>query len=632
MNFKSPTLQRRLSQQPGYISIPHGLASGPVQADVSQVRADWFEEVRTASIEAIEAMLRVEPDLVNRTDASGASAMMLAIRLGHVDVVDLLREHGANIVECAEHPNDQRASELVRAANGLQASLLAPTEFAERLGRFHAPDSVVGRNALTYAVACGASNAMIELLVGPRHCDGASSPIDRLNVLDGLGQSPLSLAVEKCNDAHADPAAGSKLAGRDTLSRVATLLALGARPDLEDGRKRTALTLAARAGNAVLVDLLLTNGARASGGEMPHTALVVSALRGHAAVTATLWQAVLKESGASDVAVGQQAAAALVLAAETGHAEVVGTLLKLALTHGVGWAPAVLGEALDKAVTRGHAAVADHLLSHNAAAEWDGNKRLRLLVAAIRHEVPIPFAALWWCWSADVLPFKARRGRLLQAAAAAGADDVVAAIIKKPTEPSTIRAALDAAVERGHCSTIRILLKKAPSLVEGASGVHLLETALAAGQAESFHLLRQYGAALDKVAPQNLVPTVSGHWHLLDAVLALYVDPAAVLAQALTEIDSVEGTRKLLELGAGNVEHAQAVVTAIRYAASTGNLPVVELLLTSQAASAMHDSELSALKSAVETDRLLSAAADPAFARVLELFDSALDRRRQANS
>ncbi|KWT96956.1 MULTISPECIES: hypothetical protein [unclassified Variovorax] len=631
MNFKSPPLQRRLSQ-PGYISIPHGIPSGPIQTDVSQVGADWFREVRTASTEAIEAMLKVEPDLVNCTDASGASALMLAIRLGHVDVVGLLREHGANIVECAQHANDQHASELVKAANGLQASLLAPAEFAERLGRFHAPDSAVGRNALTYAVACGAGNAIIELLVGPRHCDCASSPLDRLNVLDGLGQSPLSLAVEKCNDAHADPAPASELARRDTLSRVATLLALGARPDLEDGRKRTALTLAARAGNAALVDLLLMNGARASGGEMPHTALVVSALRGHAGLIAKLWQAVLKESGASGVAIGQQAAAALVLAAEAGHTAVVATLLELALTHGVGWAPAVLGEALDKAVIRGHASVAEYLLSHNAAAEWDGSKRLRLLVAAIRNEVPVPFAALWRCWSADVLPFKARRGRLLLAAAAAGADDVVAAIIKKPTEPTTVRAALDAAVERGHCSTIRTLLTKAPSLVEGANGVHLLEAALAAGQAESFHLLRQYGAGLDKVAPQNLVPAVCGHWHLLDAVLALYVDPAAVMAQALTEIDSAEGTRKLLELGAGNVEHTQAVVTAIKYAASTGNLPVVELLLSSKAASALRDSELSALKSAIATDRLLSATADPAFARVLELFDRVLDRRRQADS
>lgn len=629
----SPTSQRRLSQ-PGSITIPPEPAPRRVQADAPEVAFKWFEEVRTASLETIEALLRAEPGLVQRTDESGASALMLAIRLGRVDVVSLLQEHGADVVECAQHPNDRHAIALVEAAAGLQASRLAPTKFAERLGYFHAPGSMVGRNALTYAIACGASNAIIELLAGPRHCDGASYLLDRLNVLDGLGQSPLSLAVEKCNDAHADLATPrSELARRDTLSRIAALLALGAKPDLEDDKKRTALTLAARAGNAALVDLLLTHGARASGGQMPQTALVASALRGHAVLIPTLWQALLMECGASDVSVGQQAAAALVLAAEAGHTEVVATLLKIALFHDAVLAPAVLSVALEKAVLRGHASVAEHLLSHKAAAEWDGNKRLRLLEEAIRHEAPAAFVALWRSWSADVLRFPARRGRLLLAAAAAGRDDVVAAIMKKATEPRTIGTALGAAVEQGHCSTVRILLEKAPSCVEGANGARLLAAALASGQAESFQLLQQYGAGLDKAAPQNLVPALAvyGHWHMLDAVLALYVDPAAILAEALSEVDSVEGTRKLLALGAGNVRHEQAVVAALRCAASAGNVPVVDLLLTSEAATAMRDSELAALKSAIATDGLLSMSVDPAFARVLDMFDTVLDRRRQAS-
>lgn len=212
---------------------------------------DVFDLVRKGDLAGLETMLAIDPELVRRTDASGATPLMVAA----------YRRDGIGFVRPEDNPAFSFLAERLKAPNLFEACLLKRSDLVRDAvvadPRQARAASQNGRTLLHYAAYVGDLATMDILLDAKADIDAPAK---------GVFLSP--------------PIVQAILGGR--TAAVERLLARGARLDvrLDDGS--TPLHEAAQLGRTEIVGRLLQAGAdstaRRSDGRTPAEAAI---LRGH---------------------------------------------------------------------------------------------------------------------------------------------------------------------------------------------------------------------------------------------------------------------------------------------------------------------------------------------------------------
>jgi ankyrin repeat protein len=287
---------------------------------------------------------------------------------------------------------------------------------------------------------------------------------------------------------------------------------------------------------------------------------------------------------------------------------------------------------LVRAVRAGQTDLVAFLLTLGAG-KGDGGQQRRVLEMAIGRGDPACVGVLWARWREDVLRNAGRRHALLCLAAAAGFDTLVNAIVQQKCRAKHAAArqqAIDDAVERaiegGHLSTVNILLKVSTPLQSDHPGrQRWLLKALAAGHAAVFEQLLERGVALNAASPVSLLAAAASgeKAEVLDTLLPRLPRPVP-LGEALVQVCTTGAAALLLARGAGAVSQTDGVVKAIKQAVDVGHLPLVRLLIASEAVTHMGHAELLAVRSAIQAQWLLSQSMVPCPSSLLAPLDEAL--------
>ncbi|KAL4657022.1 ankyrin repeat domain-containing protein 50-like [Arapaima gigas] len=329
----------------------------------SQGQTPLILAARQGYVNVVLALLdwaaRSGPDgarMVNHADSEGWTALRSAAWGGHVEMVCMLLDAGAEVDGC-----DSEGRTALRAAawGGHEDILLTLLSKGAQVDQ---PDRE-GRTPLIAAAYMGHRDAMEILL-------DAGAEVDRP---DGDGRTALSVAAMCVPSAAEGNRSGV----------VSLLLERGADPGHRDKDNMTPLLLAAYEGHVEVVELLLEAGAdvdeitaaHASGAITP---LLAAASMGHMAVVNVVlfW-------GAAVDAIDSEGRTALSLAATRGSTEVVRALLDRGLDENhkdhLGWTP------LHAAACGGHKAVCAVLTDSGSMArvgELDNDGHTPLILAA----------------------------------------------------------------------------------------------------------------------------------------------------------------------------------------------------------------------------------------------------------
>jgi ankyrin repeat protein len=358
--------------------------------------------------------------------SNGRTALLLAVRNGHLTTIDLLLEQGADPTA----KDNQGWNAIHIAANFGQDNVLRPL-LAKQFDWDLEARASNGRTALLLAVGNG-----------------------HLTIIDLLleqGADPTAKDNQGWNAIHR--AAGY---GRDSI--IQKLLARS-KCDLEartsDGL--TALLLAAKNGHFGAVELLLKKGAKLKGAQEPGLTVLHSAAEGGHETVVKL----LLDMGFDIDTQTETKCTALHMAAEAGHEAVVQVLLDSGAIADIktdsGWT------ALHGAAGCGHVAVVRLLLENGVditAKENDGGTALHS-AAACGHEDVVqlllekgvdPSVKNDYGWTA------------LHSAAACGREKVVRLLLKEQAEIETKdkvgRTALSLATECGHEAVVLLLVEQ----------------------------------------------------------------------------------------------------------------------------------------------------------------------------
>ena len=66
-------------------------------APLKALRKGLFYAIERGDTEEVDMILKRKPDLVNKAAMNGMTPIMFAVSLGHIDLVKLLSERGADI-------------------------------------------------------------------------------------------------------------------------------------------------------------------------------------------------------------------------------------------------------------------------------------------------------------------------------------------------------------------------------------------------------------------------------------------------------------------------------------------------------------------------------------------------------
>lgn len=621
-------------------AVASGNAANPSASTDRKPDVDgWFDLLARGSIEHIEHALRTWPDLANLASSRGRSPLMHVIGLGQCRLARLLCQHGADTQGICLHPDDEQSRAFVAALSGMpEGRIPMPDIVREAVCRYPVGEGV-GRTPLTFAVAAGAGEELLTILATERPGTGASAAeatTPDLDVLDGLGQSALGVAIE----CHLERRARSPRDGEDTMARIALLVRLGASVNALASPHGTPLMQAARAGDADLVTWLIRHGAAAHQTSHGQSALGLAALRGHAHLMAPLAEAACAGVTGDPAARAALLEHAMVQAVEGDQVACVAPLTACLVVVCPDRVAAVHEQLLGRAVAAGRANVARWLLQNGATDKPASATRFRLVETSAHRGDEPTFRALWERWGAEILRMPAHRYRLLKPLAAAGWTQAMRAIVERNTDernaPMRARALSDAlmtATELACIASVRYLLPHVPDRVnDGQYRERLQASSVARGQSEVFRLIVESAFCPSAREAIRLVryAAMGGDPTVLDAVLCRCEDEAEALGQALRQVDSSQGLALLLARGAGAVSLTRHVAAAIEQAFANGDGSALEQLLDTEAVRAMAANELARTRTAVLTANMRGGAGDAGLPRLLGLLDAVLARKLPA--
>nr|GAT56152.1 predicted protein [Mycena chlorophos] len=523
---------------------------------------------------------------IHETITIAGTAILVAARYGHSDIVQYLLQLGAdpNIVEGIE------GTVLQAAAYG------GHQDIVQLLLNIQADPNIVGGKygTVLQVAAYRRQQSILELLLNAQ-----ADP----NTIGGEFGTALQAAafrgdrniVEILLYAKADPnivrgAFGTALqaaacAGYQDV--VELLLKSQADPNLVGGTYGTALQAAAFQGHQAIVQLMLNTMADPNipGGKYG-AVLQAAAYRGHRDIVELLLNA-----KADPHIVGGYYGTALQAAAYGGHQDIVEILLDAkADSHIVG---GHYGTALQAAAYGGHQLIVEVLLNAQADPNTVGGEYGTALQAAAYqgHQAVVQ---LMLDTKADPNIPGGRFGTALQAAAFGGHQDIVELLLKAHTDPNIVGGeygtALQAAAYRGIQNTVQLLLyvQADPNTVGGEYGT-ALQAAAYWGHQNIIQLLLNantdpnivggyYGTALQAAAQR-------GYQTIVELLLNAHTDPNTVGGRYGTALQAAAcwGHHNIIELllNAGTDPNITGGYfgTALQAGSAAGRLEIVQLLL-----------------------------------------------------
>ena len=444
------------------------------------------QSAQFGQIDELRALLDETPELIDRADGRGMTALMAAAHGGHAAVVKDLLERGADVT-CRDDRGVSALDYAIRE-DRLEVVLAILAQHAGQVVNAVGPS---GKTALMVAAETGHDSCAHVLLeagaVVSAHDNAGVTALMRA-AKNGHGQVALILLEAKAdqNKAMSDGFTALMYAAQDGREQVARdLLKAGAVVGAQNNAGVTALMFAARNGHEqVARDLLKAQADPNQALPDGATALIIAAHNGHEQVARDLL-----EAGAVVSAQDNAGVTALMAAAHNGHEQVARDLLKAGAVVGAQNNAGVT--ALMLAALNGHGQVALILLE----AKADQNKA-----------TSDGFTAL-------------------MLAANNGHEQVALVLLKAKADPnkaSSVGAtALMFAAQNGHMQVARVLLKAgadpnrtATDPDEGGGWTALL-AACCGGHAPTASLLIHAKAVVDHTADDGrsglIVASQKGH-------------------------------------------------------------------------------------------------------------------------
>ncbi|KAJ7440551.1 ankyrin repeat domain-containing protein, partial [Mycena galericulata] len=386
------------------------------------------------------------------------SSLHIAAAGGHIEIVRILLEKGANI----------------NAAGGREGSSL---HIAAARGHTEIVRILLEKGANVNA-AGGRDGSSLHIAAARGHIENVRILLEKganVNAAEGGDGSSLQAA-----------------AARGHTEIVGILLEKGANVNSAQGLYGSSLQVAAAGGHTEIVGILLEKGANvnATGGE-DRSSLQAAAARGHTEIVR-----ILLEKGADVNAAGGRYGSSLHIAAARGHTEIVRYLLEKGAD--INAAQGRDGSLLHIAAARGHTEIVRILLEKganiNAPREEPGNS---LQAAAAGGHTDIVRILLEK--GANINSAGGSDGNSLQAAAAGGHTEIVGILLEKGADVNAAGgeygSSLQAAAARGHTEIVRILLEKGANINSaGGRDVSSLQAAAAGGHTEIVRILLEKGA------------------------------------------------------------------------------------------------------------------------------------------
>ncbi|KAG2175263.1 hypothetical protein INT44_007751 [Umbelopsis vinacea] len=582
------------------------------------LRAQWFDDAVKGDIISIRRLLQLGAD-IGREDYEKTTALHLASKSGHNEVVELLIEHGA----------------VVDAKDDISYTAL---HWATLNGHQETVDQLIKHGA---AVASREDNSDT-----PLHL---AAQCGHKEVVDLLIKHGSAVDVRDENSYTA-----LHLAARNGYTKVVDLLMKhGAAVDLRDLKSNNALHLVAVNGHKEVADMLIKHGAAVeSRGMTSNNALHLAAVNGHKEVADLLIKRgayVDRRAFNSDTALhfaafnGHKAVVDLLiersavvdarnedsetplhLAAFNGHKEIVDQLIK----HGA-FVDAKNEDsqyAIHLAAKKGHKHVVDLLVKHGATVDAKGFNSNTALHEAARsgHEEVVDLlikrgadVATRGLWSYTALHFAAKDGHkgvvdvliehgaivdakdgasytALHSAARYGHNVVVDLLIKHgvavDTQSSQLHTALHCAALFGHKDVVDLLIRHGAFIdAKDEASRYAIHLAAKEGHKEVVDLLIKHGAAVDAKDENSYtalhVAAMNGHNEVVDLLIkhGVAVDAKDENSYTALHVAAMNGHKEVVDM---LIQHGAKVVAgnegpniALHLAASNGHEEVIGLLI-----------------------------------------------------
>ena len=471
---------------------------------------------------------------IDSVDSNGRTALMLASKAGHEEIVETLLSAGANS-SCQDHEQTAVGTDTVslphtdidQESKILMAAKKDQTAVGNHYNANPNKEDSIGLTALFHA-SQGGHSKVVQILL-----KGGADP----NIQNGDGWTALMIASQN---------------GHSEVVQI--LLKGGADPNIQKGNGWTALMSASQNGHSKVVQILLKGGADPNiQKESGLTALMSASQNGHSEVVQ-----ILLKGGADPNIQKEDGWSALMYASQNGHSEVVEILLKGGADPNIqekdGWT------ALMSACTNGHSEVVQILLKGGA----DPN---------IQKEDG---------WSA------------LMYASQNGHSEVVEILLKGGADPNIQEkdgwTALMLASQNGHSEVIQILLKGgADPNIQEKDGWTALMSACKNGHSEVVQILLKGGADPNIQEKDGwtalMLASQNGHSEVIQILLKGGADPNTQKKDGSTALmyacwnDHSEVVQILLKGGADPNIQKEDGSTALMSACMNGHSEVVQILL-----------------------------------------------------
>ncbi|CAM9856850.1 unnamed protein product [Chrysoparadoxa australica] len=367
----------------------------------TQLGQELLNAADNGNQKGVKDLLDKDANIIEAKDEKGWRALMFAARNGHIKVIDVLLEKGAD--RCAANMDNDTAL-IIAARHGHKEVIDA---LLKKRININAPNNV-GWTALIMAAAHGHKECVLALLGGGAYIEYNNNRCGTALMLAAFyGRKEVVLALLEWKK-------------KADIVNIEAATKIG----------NTALMYAARNGHKEVIDALLGRGAKKNTENMDNdTALPKAAQNGHKGVIDASSAKVAKIEAVNSA--NNDGKTALMYAVDHGHEEVVETLLekgaKMDEAYTDSWT------ALMHAAWRGHKEVVNALLKRGAKIEaTDKNGTTALMNAAKNNHNEAVDALL--AKNANIEATDKKGTTALMLAASRGHAPALWALLKKPDD------------------------------------------------------------------------------------------------------------------------------------------------------------------------------------------------------
>ena len=214
---------------------------------------DFIDAIKSGDQHLVRKMIEEHPQLLDASDESGVSALLIAAYYGKVDIVELFHSHGKelDVHEAAALGKTERLHELVAddpsRVNEFSADGFAPLGLAAFFGQLDSLDLLIESGAEVNAVSQN------QMRVRPIHSAVAHrQPAVSLEMAERLLSAGAHVNIAQ----HGGWTPLHQAASHGHAQMVELLLHFGASPSAKSDDNRTPLMMAEEGGYAEVVDLL----------------------------------------------------------------------------------------------------------------------------------------------------------------------------------------------------------------------------------------------------------------------------------------------------------------------------------------------------------------------------------------